>query len=457
MNKVICDVCGTDYPETAAQCPICGCARADGGQTSAGNEVPGEEEKPAYTYVKGGRFSKSNVRKRLKNSQSQQTRLPEPDYDDEDDQDDENEPDEPDEENEEPASNRGLIVIVILLLLAIIAVSSYIAIEFFGLGKSDDPAATRSTGSTQTSSDPASSTTVGNPVPCTGLTVTDSEIILAGFDTSWQLNFAVEPENTTDELIFTTSDDNVAAVDQDGNVTAVGEGEATITVTCGEFIAQCRVVCDFEDVIVDPSQPSDPSDPTDPSQPSEPVDTVVLKLNREDFTLSAKGASWNVYSGELDPADITWTSGNEEVVTVENGKVVAVGPGRTRIYAEYNGQKVSCWVSCSFPAEEPTEATEPSEGGEEPGETYTLMVNGSVSPFGNETSAEASILVGESFRLTVENSMGAIMQVEWTMSKEGVCSFDSNKVTGVAKGTVTLTATYEGQTFTCKVIVNNPA
>lgn len=69
MEKVICDVCGTDYPETAAQCPICGCARGDGGQTSAGNTTA--EERPAYTYTKGGRFSKSNVRKRLKAAQKQ--------------------------------------------------------------------------------------------------------------------------------------------------------------------------------------------------------------------------------------------------------------------------------------------------------------------------------------------------------------------------------------------------
>ena len=27
MNKVICDICGTAYPETATQCPICGSAK----------------------------------------------------------------------------------------------------------------------------------------------------------------------------------------------------------------------------------------------------------------------------------------------------------------------------------------------------------------------------------------------------------------------------------------------
>ena len=66
MNKVICDVCGTDYPETASQCPVCGCVRRGGSQTSAGNATANSESAAGYTYVKGGRFSKSNVRKRLK-------------------------------------------------------------------------------------------------------------------------------------------------------------------------------------------------------------------------------------------------------------------------------------------------------------------------------------------------------------------------------------------------------
>ena len=66
MSKVICDVCGTTYAETAAQCPICGCARNTTDQTVADSVQTGEEN-GTYTYVKGGRFSKGNVRKRNKN------------------------------------------------------------------------------------------------------------------------------------------------------------------------------------------------------------------------------------------------------------------------------------------------------------------------------------------------------------------------------------------------------
>ena len=36
--KVICDVCGTTFPETATHCPICGCAKSPAAQTVAGDE-----------------------------------------------------------------------------------------------------------------------------------------------------------------------------------------------------------------------------------------------------------------------------------------------------------------------------------------------------------------------------------------------------------------------------------
>ena len=132
MNKIICDVCGTDYPETAAQCPICGCASA-GAKTAAGNETADVETQAAHSHVKGGRYSKANVRKRLKENQiPYDPRLssdPEPEYEDED---------QAEMEEEEGGSNRGLVVVVIILLLAIAAVSAYIAISFFGLGQSNN-------------------------------------------------------------------------------------------------------------------------------------------------------------------------------------------------------------------------------------------------------------------------------------------------------------------------------
>lgn len=448
MSKVICDVCGTDYPETAAQCPICGCARADGAQTSAGNTVAGEEER-AYTYVKGGRFSKSNVRKRLKESQKQEPPVEESNlvYDDDDEDDD--------DDQGVITTNKGLVILMVLLLLAVVAVGSFIAIEYFGLG--GNPAIpTGTTGSVLDVTDDTNAT--GQiQVPCTDLVLSDSDIELKTVNSTWQLEGTVAPADTTDIMKFASSDESVAIVDANGLITAVGNGEATIRVTCGKITKECQVVCNFEGASNVTTEPTGTGDPTDPTDTTEDVE---LKLNREDFSLFSKGASWKVYSGELDPAKITWTSGNEDVVTVENGLVVAVGPGRTRVYAEYNGQKASCWVSCSFKVEEetePTEGTDPTEGTEptEPAQVYSLMVNGHISPYGDEYNAEVSILVGESFSLTVEDSMGARMNVEWAMSADGICTVDGRKVEGASAGNVKLTCEYEGKTYTCLIHVNN--
>jgi len=69
MSKIICEVCGTSYPETAAQCPICGSAHKPPVRTAA----PARTQKSSsgeYTYVKGGRFSQANVNKRNNTSGS---------------------------------------------------------------------------------------------------------------------------------------------------------------------------------------------------------------------------------------------------------------------------------------------------------------------------------------------------------------------------------------------------
>ena len=62
MNKIICDVCGTRYPESAEQCPICG--RVGAGEKKAESaEVEGAYGRE-YSRTKGGHFSKANVKKR---------------------------------------------------------------------------------------------------------------------------------------------------------------------------------------------------------------------------------------------------------------------------------------------------------------------------------------------------------------------------------------------------------
>ena len=113
MSKIICDVCGTSYPETASQCPICGCARPVDAGVTAGESVLSEmNEESTYNFVKGGRFSKKNVRRRMKDQNITPVPVPVPD----EDFDDEEEP------IVSEKSTKGLTIAVLALLAAIVAV-----------------------------------------------------------------------------------------------------------------------------------------------------------------------------------------------------------------------------------------------------------------------------------------------------------------------------------------------
>lgn len=497
MNKVICDVCGTDYPETAAQCPICGCATA-GGQTSAGNAAPGEEENAAYTYVKGGRFSKSNVRKRLKQNQVQESRIVEPEPEDIYDEEDDDEDDEL--EQEEGSSNRGLLIIVALLLLAIIAVSVYIAISIFGVGSGDETSGRRNP-VVQTTDPTSNVEETPDRVACISLNLRDMEINLKSKDSAWDLIVTQEPKNTTDVLEFSSSDENVAVVDSNGRVTAVGNGEADILVQCGDVSVKCPVFCNFSsepantDEATEPSDVTDPTgetdatdvtdetDTTDETDATEPEDTTettestdgfTLKLKSGDFTLFAAGDTYVLYNGDVAASEITWTSDNESIAEIKNGVVTAIGPGSTKVNAEYNGQKAVCWVRCSFEVEDTTETTEPTEttgatdetestettestdateSTEPATQTYVLRKNGAKCTYGDDYTAHATIEVGESFKLAVVDGNNKAQDVTWVASKSGICTVNGTTVTGSGVGHVTLTVTYEGKTYTCYLIV----
>ena len=420
MSKVICDVCGTAYPETASQCPICGCAKPENAGTVSTDTAAETGAVSSYTYVKGGRFSKSNVRKRNKAAAAARKDLP---------------PDPDMEEEQQESSGRGLIITLILLILAIVAVIAYICVNFFGFGGGDKPTDPQGTTTAATTTAPEQTTTedtVAIGIVCTDLTLSAETVSLDAVGDAWLINATPTPSNTTDPIAYTTSDPAVATVTAEGRVTAVGPGEAVITITCGLAEAECTVVCNIE------------TEPTE--ETTEPTTTPVAdgnwRLNREDFTLQAKGETWELYRGDVSKNLITFSSDDETVATFENGVVTAVGPGHTTVRAEYNGKKLSCKVHCSFK----DDTTEPTENETPPAPTVdaaTLKIS----------KEDVSIDVDEVFSLLLRDSAGNAAKVTWVASKDGICSIDGDQITGVATGTVTVSATYEGKTYECIVRV----
>ncbi len=174
------------------------------------------------------------------------------------------------------------------------------------------------------------------PVAVTGVSLNKEEASVAvGGSTS--LSFTIEPADATNKNVtWSSSDEAVATVSDNGVVTGVAEGEAIITVTTedGEFTATCTVTV---------------SAGTEPD-PEEPVAVTGISLNRS--TLSIDEGASAVLTATVKPADatnqnVTWSSSNSSVASVANGKVTGVAEGTATITAttEEGGFEATCKVT----------------------------------------------------------------------------------------------------------------
>jgi uncharacterized protein YjdB len=83
-------------------------------------------------------------------------------------------------------------------------------------------------------------------IPCESLALTSGgEIVLEEEGANWLINVMALPENTTDVLTYASSDESVVTVNEQGKLTAVAEGTAVITITCGAQELKCTVTCSF--------------------------------------------------------------------------------------------------------------------------------------------------------------------------------------------------------------------
>lgn len=77
--------------------------------------------------------------------------------------------------------------------------------------------------------------------PCTGITLDKDTLTIARGETA-TLTATVEPADTTDKVVWSSADNTIATVDSNGKVRGVKVGETTITATCGNQTASCKVI-----------------------------------------------------------------------------------------------------------------------------------------------------------------------------------------------------------------------
>jgi uncharacterized protein (TIGR02145 family) len=124
-------------------------------------------------------------------------------------------------------------------------------------------------------------------------------------------------------VTWTSSDNSIATVADDGVVSAVAAGAATITATAGEQTATCAVT-------VTPVAVTGIS-----------LDKTTLPLTiGETYTLTA-----TVSPDNATDKTVTWTSSDNSVANVAGGVVTAVADGVATITATAGGQTATCTVT----------------------------------------------------------------------------------------------------------------
>ena len=216
---------------------------------------------------------------------------------------------------------------------------------------------------------------------------------------------------------WTSSDESVATVDATGMVVAVSAGETDITasVTDSEMSAVCKVTVKVaaKDITV--------------------PDNLDVKLNDGNET---------TVEATVSPADATdvkvsYASTDEAVATVDkDGRVQVLQPGECDITTTLmqNGEKV-------------TEKTTHVKAFYEV-ESITLDSNEGKLTVGNSHTIKATVAPEE---------VAAETTIEWSSSNEKVATVDENgKVTAIAAGEATITATVGEKSANYEVTVEQP-
>ena len=258
----------------------------------------------------------------------------------------------------------------------------------------------------------ATLTIASAPVAVSSITLNKNTLALTvgGSET---LTATVKPDDATNKNVtWESSDPKVATVDENGKVTAVKAGTATITV---KSVSNNTVTNTCEVTVTD-----------------QPVSVTGVALTPDKATLNV--GETQKLTVEFAPTNatnkhVTWVSSNEAVATVADGIVTAVGKGTATITVttEDGNHTATCEITVKIPVS-----------------GVTL----------NPTST--ALVVGDTKQLTatVEPANADDSTVTWKSSDTNVATVDQNgNVTAVGVGSTTITATAGGKNATCKIAV----
>ena len=232
------------------------------------------------------------------------------------------------------------------------------------------------------------------------------------------LTLTATKENLTGEIVWTSSDESKATV-SGGVVTPVSEGKTTVTASVGGKSASCVVT------VINSGQ----------------VPTLSLETGDETVRKGDEiviGATFN-YKGVPVNATFDYIVEKDDVVSVENGKIKAIGTGKSKVtvsatYKGFTAYKV-----------------------------INVTVTANVVFYLNETSVDLglSALAGMVTNKTVtanvqkDNEKITSPVIAWATDNANIANVENGVITAVGVGETIISATYttDGESFTVNLPV----
>lgn len=243
-----------------------------------------------------------------------------------------------------------------------------------------------------------------------------------------QLTATVAPDNASDKTIVWTSDNTaVATVSDNGLVTGVKEGTATITATAkdaGKVSAKCAVTVVTSKIA---------------------VESVAFEITEY---IMKVGETWNENVVVITPENatdktVTYTSSNENVATVDaNGAVTAVAEGTATITVKSNDNE-NASATCAITVNPAPRAVV----------LNASYANLKVSPMSKSVTLKG--YYGATLaEVTADWANREDVEGTWASSNESVVTVAGGVLTPVGPGTATVTLTDEaGNAASCEITV----
>ena len=146
------------------------------------------------------------------------------------------------------------------------------------------------------------------------------------------MNVSVTPAECTFPVVWSSSDSNVVTVDQEGTITAVGEGEATVSVTCDQLTKYVNVNVYSGTVIKDFY-----------------IAFNGNKVNYLDVNVGEPVQLEAVFLPSTAAVPVQWSSNNEGYVSVDkSGRIIALRESGARITARAGEWVADVYISPSY-------------------------------------------------------------------------------------------------------------